>query len=94
MSRAARDWTWSRRGLTLAQRLVLLALAEYAGERGEQCFPSLGLLERMSEPSRRGITKALGGPDGTLIERARGGPGSGKTHSACASLTEVIRTDR
>ncbi|MFB1489736.1 MULTISPECIES: DnaT-like ssDNA-binding domain-containing protein [unclassified Thiocapsa] len=75
MSRAARDWAWDCRGLTLAQRLVLLALAEYADERGEQCFPSLALLEWMTELSRRGITKALGGLDGTLIERARGGPG-------------------
>jgi hypothetical protein len=75
MSRAARDWAWDCRGLTLAQRLVLLALAEYADERGEQCFPSLARLEWMTELSRRGITKALGGLDGTLIERARGGPG-------------------
>jgi transcriptional regulator with XRE-family HTH domain len=70
-----RDWALSRRGLTLAQRLVLLALVEYADERGEQCLAPLGLLKRITEFSRRGITKALGGPDGTLIERARGEPG-------------------
>ena len=74
MSRAARDWAWSRRGLTPAQRLVLLALAERADEQGESCFPSLGQLERMTELSRRGITKALSGLDGRLIERDRGGP--------------------
>ncbi|UHD16321.1 hypothetical protein [Thiocapsa bogorovii] len=33
-----RDWALSRRRLTLAQRLVLLALVEYADERGEQCL--------------------------------------------------------
>jgi len=76
MSCRARDWAWSRKGLTLAQRVVLLALAEYADENGSRCFPSLGLLERMTELSRRGITKALSGLDGTLIERDRGGTGS------------------
>ena len=74
MSRRARDWAWGRHGLTPAQRLVLLALAEYADDNGERCFPSLGLLERMTELSRRGITKALNGLDGALIERDRGGP--------------------
>jgi hypothetical protein len=75
MSCRARDWAWRRKGLTLAQRVVLLALAEHADENGASCFPSLGLLERMTELSRRGITKALSGLDGTLIERDRGGPG-------------------
>ncbi|MCP3880446.1 MAG: helix-turn-helix domain-containing protein, partial [Sulfitobacter sp.] len=74
MSRHARDWAWGRQGLTPAQRLVLLALAEHADDHGESCFPSLGLLERMTELSRRGITKALNGLDGALIERDRGGP--------------------
>ena len=74
MSRAARDWAWSRRGLTPAQRLVLLALAERADDLGDSCFPSLRQLERMTELSRRGITKALSGLDGRLIERHRGGP--------------------
>ncbi len=64
MSRRARDWAWGRQGLTPAQRLVLLALAEHADDNGESCFPSLGLLERMTELSRRGITKALSGLDG------------------------------
>lgn len=75
MSRVARDWAWSCQGLTPAQRLVLLALAEHADENGTSCFPSLGLLERLTELSRRGITKALSGLDGALIERDRGGPG-------------------
>jgi len=74
MSRRARDWAWGCRGLKPAQRLVLLALAELADDNGEHCFPSLGLLERMTELSRRGITKALGELDGRLISRERGGP--------------------
>jgi hypothetical protein len=53
---------------------VLLALAELADDDGGQCFPSLGQLERMTELSRRGVTKALAGLDGRLIERERGGP--------------------
>jgi len=75
MSRRARDWAWARQGLTPAQRLVLLALAEHADDCGERCFPSLGLLERMTELSRRGITKALNALEGAFIERDRGGPG-------------------
>jgi hypothetical protein len=74
VSRGARDWAWSRRGLTPAQRLVLLALAERANDLGDSCFPSLRQLELMTELSRRGITKALSGLDGRLIERDRGGP--------------------
>jgi hypothetical protein len=74
MSRTARDWAWGCRGLTLAERVVLLALAELADDDGGQCFPSLGQLERMTELSRRGVTKALTGLDGRLIERERGGP--------------------
>jgi hypothetical protein len=74
MSRAARDWAWRCRGLTPAERVVLLALAELADDDGGQCFPSLGQLERVTELSRRGVTKALAGLDGRLIERDRGGP--------------------
>jgi len=74
MSRTARDWAWGCRGITLAERVVLLALAELADNDGGQCFPSLGQLERMTELSRRGVTKALTGMDGRLIERERGGP--------------------
>jgi hypothetical protein len=74
MGRAARDWAWRCRGLTPAQRLVLLALAERADDNGESCFPSLGQLEHMTELSRRGITKALAGLDVCWIERERGGP--------------------
>jgi len=74
MSRTARDWAWRCRGLTPAERVVLLALAELADDDGRQCFPSLGQLERMTELSRRGLTKALAGLDGRLIERERGGP--------------------
>ncbi len=87
MSREARDWAWSRQGLTLAQRLVLLALAEHANEQGERCFPSLALLERMTELSRRGITKALNGLDGSLLERDRGGPGRATSYRLLLSAS-------
>jgi len=74
MSRRARDWAWRCRGLTPAERLVLLALAELADDHGGQCFPSLGQLARTTELSRRGVTKALAGLDGRLVDRERGGP--------------------
>ena len=75
MSCAARDWAWSQSGLTPAQRLVLLALAEHADTEGGSCFPSIGTLERMTGLSRRGVTKALEALDGRWIARERGGPG-------------------
>jgi len=75
VSRAARDWAWSQSGLTPAQRLVLLALAEHADTEGGSCFPSIGTLERMTGLSRRGVTKALEALDGRWIARERGGPG-------------------
>ncbi len=87
MSCRARDWAWSRKGLTLAQRVVLLALAEHADENGTSCFPSLGLLERTTELSRRGLTKALSGLDGALIERDRGGPGRATNYRLLLSST-------
>jgi hypothetical protein len=74
VSRAARDWARSRRGLPPAQRLILLVLAERANDRGDRCLPSLRQLELVTELSRRGITKALYGGEGRLIERYRGGP--------------------
>ncbi|MFY9975806.1 MAG: DnaT-like ssDNA-binding domain-containing protein [Chromatiaceae bacterium] len=93
MSRAARDWAWSCRGLTLAQRLVLLALAERASDLGDSCFPSLRQLERMTELSRRGITKALSGLDGRLIERDRGGPRRSTSYRLLLAVpTEDVRS--
>ncbi|MGA7982053.1 MAG: helix-turn-helix domain-containing protein [Chromatiaceae bacterium] len=59
MNDRAWDWAWHCRGLTPTQRLVLLALAEQAGEDGETCLPPLRRLERMTGLSRRGIAKTL-----------------------------------
>ena len=86
MSCRARDWAWSCKGLTLAQRVVLLALAERADENGTSCFPSLGLLERTTGLSRRGLTKALSELDGDLIERDRGGPGRATNYRLLLSI--------
>lgn len=89
MSDELRGWAWSRRGLTLAQRLVLLALAEHAGNDGQRCYLSLGVLEAMTELSRRGITKALNGLDGALIARDRGGPGRRTSYRLLSEEQEV-----
>ncbi len=58
MSRRARDWAWSRRGLTPALRCILLALAEHADEEG-RCWPSLARLAALAEVDRRTVTRGL-----------------------------------
>ena len=74
MSRAARDWAWDCRGLTPAQRLVLLALAEHADEAGG-CWPSLSRLAARAELDRRTVTRSLAALEARgLIHRARSRP--------------------
>ncbi len=58
MSCRARDWAWSRRGLTPALRCILLALAEHADEEG-RCWPSLARLAALAEVDRRTVTRGL-----------------------------------
>ena len=58
MSCRARDWAWSRRGLTPALRCILLALAEHADEEG-RCWPSLARLAELAEVDRRTVTRGL-----------------------------------
>ncbi|MCP3971672.1 MAG: helix-turn-helix domain-containing protein [Rhodobacteraceae bacterium] len=58
MSRVARDWAWSCRGLTPALRCILLALAEHADEEG-RCWPSLTRLAALTEVDRRTVTRGL-----------------------------------
>ncbi|UHD15031.1 DnaT-like ssDNA-binding domain-containing protein [Thiocapsa bogorovii] len=74
MSRAARDWAWDCRGLTPAQRLVLLALAEHADEAGD-CWPSLSRLAARAEVDRRTVTRCLAALEARgLIQRTRSRP--------------------
>jgi DNA-binding MarR family transcriptional regulator len=74
MSERAWDWAWRCRGLTPARRLVLLALAEHAGDNGETCMPAPGLLRRMTGLSRRGVAKTLNALEAVrLIAREPGG---------------------
>ena len=71
MSREARDWAWSRRGLTPALRCILLALAEHADEEG-RCWPSLTRLAELTEVDRRTVTRGLAElEDRSLIVRER-----------------------
>jgi len=59
--------------LTPTQRLVLLALAEYADDEGATSLPSLRRLERMTSLSRRGIAKTLNALEAAgLIARDEG----------------------
>ncbi len=71
MSRRARDWAWSRRGLTPALRCILLALAEHADEQG-RCWPSLARLAALAEVDRRTVTRGLAElEDRALLARER-----------------------
>lgn len=59
MNDHARDWAWRSRGLTPTRRVVLLALAQQTDGDGETYLLSLGVLERMTGLSRRGVVKTL-----------------------------------
>jgi DNA-binding MarR family transcriptional regulator len=77
MSLAARDWAWSCRGLTLALRCILLALAEHADEEG-RCWPSLTRLAALTEADRRTVTRGLAELEarGLLARERRPGKGT------------------
>ena len=80
MSLAARDWAWSCRGLTLALRCILLALAEHADEQG-RCWPSLRRLAALTEADRRTVTRGLAELEARgLLARERR-PGKGTTYT-------------
>jgi len=73
MSNHERDWAWRSRGLTPTRRVVLLALAQHANGDGETDLFALGVLERMTGLSRRGIVKTLNALQAAgLITRGRG----------------------
>ena len=73
MNDRARKWAWRTRGLTPTRRVVLLALAQHTDGDGEVDLPTLGVLERMTGLSRRGIVKTLNALQAAgLIARGRG----------------------
>jgi DNA-binding MarR family transcriptional regulator len=73
MNDRARKWAWRCRGLTPTRRVLLLALAQHADGDGETDLPALGVLERMTGLSRRGIVKTLNALQAAgLIARGRG----------------------
>jgi DNA-binding transcriptional MocR family regulator len=50
---------WRLENVTASQRLVLLALASFADERGENAYPSQATLSRMCCCSRSTVKRAL-----------------------------------
>jgi len=91
MSRAARDWAWSCRGLTLALRCILLALAEHADGDG-RCSPSLTRLAELTGADRRTVTRGLAELEARgLVERERRrGQGTAYTLAIGARSTNLI----
>lgn len=65
MSHKASAWAMTVKGLTMGQRVVLYHLADRCNEGHPQwegrsvCWPSLKLLEKHTELTRRGLTKIL-----------------------------------
>jgi DNA-binding transcriptional ArsR family regulator len=94
MSLAARDWAWSCRGLTLAMRCILLALAEHADEEG-RCWPSLTRLAALTEADRRTVTRGLAELEarGLLARDRRRGKGTRYTLAIGRPSTEVLPTE-
>jgi len=91
MSLAARDWAWSCRGLTLALRCILLALAEHADEEG-RCWPSLTRLAALTEADRRTVTRGLAELEarGLLARERRPGKGTIYTLAIGRPSTAVL----
>jgi Helix-turn-helix domain len=71
MSIEALYWAWDQE-LRTTIKIVLVALANFADENGEHCFPSQARLARMTGLTERGIRKALAELERLgLIARAR-----------------------
>ena len=94
MSLAARDWAWRCRGLTLAMRCILLALAEHADEEG-RCWPSLTRLAALTEADRRTVTRGLAELEarGFLTRDRRPGKGTSYRLAIGRPRTEVLATE-
>lgn len=74
MSIIASKWAWSVPDLTAGQKLVLLALADKADDKGGRCFPSIDTLEAMTGLRRRSVTRSLADLEQReLISRDRSG---------------------
>ena len=58
MSIEALNWAWSVPDVSPAQKLVLLALANYADERGK-CWPSIRTVSERTCLARRTVSRAL-----------------------------------
>ena len=58
MSIEALNWAWSVPDVSPAQKLVLLALANYADSRGK-CWPSIKTVSKKTCLARRTVTRAL-----------------------------------
>ena len=94
MSCAARDWAWGCRGLTLAMRCILLALAEHADEEGH-CWPSLTRLAALTEADRRTVTRGLAMLEarGLLTRERRPGRGTAYTLAIGRPSTEPLPSE-
>lgn len=81
MSVKVSAWAWEHSGSTGAAFLVLLALADYAGHDGGDCYPSVATLARRCRLGERTVQTALR----TLVELGelkvvdKGGKGPGHT---------------
>lgn len=59
MSSTAISWAWRQMQLKPNQKYVLIACAEFAGMRGENVYPSIARVARMTGYSERQVTRVL-----------------------------------
>lgn len=79
MSNEAMTWVWQREDLKPGPKLVLLAIADYADDRGE-CFPGIAKTAQRTGMDQRTVIRNLRIlEDGEFIEtKHRGGAGAGR----------------
>ena len=59
MSVEASKWAWEQAGLSAAEKLVLLCLADHADENGENCFPSQRRIAQKTDLRKETVTRAV-----------------------------------
>lgn len=87
MSHRGIAWAWEQPVASMAQRLVLLALAEQHGHKDDLCFPSLSTLCRMAKTSRRRLLQILADLEDADLIRIHSGGGRRSNRYELVGLT-------
>lgn len=88
MSIAAIQWSWTVKGLSPPERLVLMNLADRANDHGE-CWPGFGTIRDDTELSRRSVVNAVNKLKALGLLTIRHRVESGQHHSNVYTLGVV-----